>query len=121
MQRSSNDLPRTTQLLAERWATRFCEIQRHIAMGDALKFTGAGLAVVAWCTFVILAKGTMDFQASDLIVPAIVTAVAIAVAGFGFYRERLAKRELKDATARLALDFHNGPPAREAEQRSVWP
>jgi len=114
-----NDLPRTTQLLAERWATRFCEIQRRIAMGDALKFTGAGLAVAAWCTFVILAKGTTDFQARDLILPAIVTAVAIAVAGFGFYRERRAQCELKDATAKLAVELHKDPPAREAEERSV--
>jgi|ERR1044072_6079134 hypothetical protein len=118
---AQNEPPRTMQLLAERWATRFCEIQRHIAMGDALKFTGAGLAVVAWCTFVILAKGTMDFQASDLILPAIVTLVAIAVAAFGFSRERRAKRELKDATARLASELHKGPPSREAGQPSLSP
>jgi hypothetical protein len=105
---AQNEPPRTMQLLAERWATRFCEIQRHIAMGDALKFTGAGLAVVAWCTFVILAKGTMDL-------------VAIAVAAFGFSRERRAKRELKDATARLASELHKGPPSREAGQPSLSP
>ena len=61
-----DDTPRTTQLLAERWATLFSTIQRRKARGEALKFTGAFIAAGAWITFVLLAKGTTDFQASDL-------------------------------------------------------
>jgi hypothetical protein len=62
------------------------------------------------------------------------TVIAIAVAGFGFTRERRARKELKDATAGLARDLDTRPTARpgseqrpepeyrpEPEHRSVWP
>lgn len=118
----SDDPSRTAQLLAERWATRFAAIQRRISQGDALKFFGAVMAAVAWITFVLLAKGTTDFQASDLVIPGALTALAIAVAGFGFSRERRARKELRDATASLARDLDTKPTSGpEPEQRSVWP
>ena len=122
------DPSRTTQLLAERWATRFSAIQRRISQGDTLKFVGAVIAAAAWIMFVLLAKGTTDFQASDLVIPVVLTVLAIAVAGFGFSRERRARKELRDATAGLARDLDTRPTARpkpaaepEPEQRSVWP
>ena len=114
----SGDLPRTTHLLAERWATRFCDIQRRVARGEGLKFIGAALAAIAWCTFVLLAKGSVDFQASDLVVPGIVTVVAIGLAAFGFARERRAKSELREATARLAFELHKGPASRQETEQS---
>jgi hypothetical protein len=130
----TDDPSRTTQLLAERWATRFSAIQRRISQGDTLKFFGAAIAAAAWFTFVLLAKGTTDFQASDLVIPGVLTVIAIAVAGFGFTRERRARKELKDATAGLARDLDTRPTARpgseqrpepeyrpEPEHRSVWP
>jgi hypothetical protein len=121
------DPSRTTQLLAERWATRFSAIQRRISQGDTLKFVGAVIAAVAWITFVILAKGTTDFQSSDLVIPVVLTVVAGAVAGLGFSRERRARKELRDATGGLARDLDTRPTARpepapepEPEQRSEW-
>ena len=130
----SEDPSRTTQLLAERWATRFSAIQRRISQGDSLKFVGAVVAAAAWITFVLLAKGTTDFQSSDLIIPIVLTVVAVAVAGFGFSRERRARKELRDATAGLARDLDTRPTARpepagdpkpagepQPERRSVWP
>jgi hypothetical protein len=105
----SDDISRTTQLLAERWATLFSSIQRRKARGEALKFTGAFLAAGAWITFVLLAKGTTDFQTSDFLIPGIITAVAIAVGALGFQRERRATRDLLDATARLAVELDKRP------------
>jgi len=123
-----DDPSRTTQLLAERWATRFSAIQRRVSQGDTLKFVGAAIAAAAWFTFVLLAKGTTDFQASDLLIPGVLTVVALAVAGFGFSRERRARKELKEATTGLARDLDTRPTARpepeqrpEPEHRSVWP
>ena len=118
----TDDIPRTTQLLAERWATLFCTIQRLKARGEALKFTGAFLAAGAWITFVLLAKGTTDFQASDLLVPGILTAVAILVAVVGFLREKRAARELHEAIARLAQELDGRPPSPpKSEQPSLTP
>ena len=100
-----------------------CEIQRRISQGDALKFLGAGIAAAAWFTFVLLAKGTIDFQASDLLIPGVLTVVAIAIAGFGFSRERRARKELKAATTGLASDLHKRPPPEPEPEPppSVWP
>ena len=128
----SDDPSRTTQLLAERWATRFSSIQRRVSQGDALKFVGAGIVAAAWFTFVILAKGTTDFQSSDLVIPGVLTVIGIVIGGFGFSRDRRARRELKDATAGLARDLdtrptsrpeleQSEPPRTEPERRSVWP
>jgi hypothetical protein len=95
----------------------FCAIQRRKARGEALKFTGAFLAAAAWITFVLLAKGTTDFQGSDIHIPGIITAIAIAIALLGFQRERRATRELDGATARLAMELDKRPTSRfEAEQ-----
>ncbi len=86
------------------------------------------IAAGAWITFVLLTKGTTDFQSSDLVIPVVLTVIAIAVAGFGFSRERRARKELRDATTGLARDLDTRPTARpepatepEPEQRSVWP
>jgi hypothetical protein len=113
---------RTSQLLAERWAGRFCTIQRRMGFGEALMFTGAFLAATGWITFVILAKGTQDFQSSDLVIPAVLTAIAILLAGLGFSRQRRTRRDLKEATAALARELDKKPRSpSDAEQRSVWP
>ena len=115
-----DDTPRTTQLLAERWATLFSTIQRRKARGEALKFTGAFIAAGAWITFVLLAKGTTDFQASDLLIPGVLTVIAIAIAALGFVRERRANGELHEATTRLARELDRGPLSRtEAEEPSA--
>lgn len=114
-----DDTPRTTQLLAERWATLFSTIQRRKARGEALKFTGAFIAAGAWITFVLLAKGTTDFQASDLLIPGVLTVIAIAIAALGFVRERRANGELHEATTRLARELDRGPLSRtEPEEPS---
>ncbi|MFL5791495.1 MAG: hypothetical protein ACJ76A_08325 [Actinomycetota bacterium] len=118
----SDETPRTTQLLAERWATLFCTIQRRKARGEALKFTGAFLLAGAWITFVLLAKGTTDFQASDLLIPGIITAIAMGIGALGFSRERRATGELREATARLARELDARPtPLAEAEQPATKP
>jgi len=114
------DIPRTTRLLAERWATLFCSIQRRLAFGDALKFVGAFLAAVAWFTFLVLAKGTTDCQASDLVFPIIMTVSAVAIAAFGFRRQHAATRELREATDRLARELDKRPqPQADEELPSV--
>jgi hypothetical protein len=105
----SDDVPRTTRLLAERWASRFCAIQQLKSRGDTLKFFGAFLAAGAWIAFVLLAKGTTDFQASDLLAPGAATVIAILIAAIGFVRERRAARELQEATARLARELDTRP------------
>jgi hypothetical protein len=105
----SDDVPRTTRLLAERWASRFCTIQQLKSRGEALKFFGAFLAAGAWIAFVLLAKGTTDFQASDLLVPGVATVIAMLIAAIGFVRERRAARELQEATARLARELDTRP------------
>jgi hypothetical protein len=116
----SDDTPRTTQLLAERWATLFSTIQRRKARGEALKFAGAFIAAGAWITFVLLAKGTTDFQASDLLIPGVLTAIAIAIAALGFIREKRATGELREATARLARELDSRPLSRsEPEEPSA--
>ena len=119
----SDDTSRTTQLLAERWATLFCTIQRRRARGEALKFAGAFIAAGAWITFVLLAKGTTDFQASDLLIPGLLTAIAVAVGVLGFVREERANEELREATARLARELDNKPRSSrfESEQPSMHP
>ena len=118
----SDDPSRTTQLLAERWADRFSTIQRRISRGEVLKFAGAFIAAGAWFTFLILAKGTQDFQASDLVIPGVLTAIVAEVGAIGFYRENRARQELKEATVRLALELDGRLPSRpEGERPSVWP
>lgn len=116
-----DDIPRTIQLLAERWASRFCTIQQLKSRGEALKFLGAFLAAGAWIAFVLLAKGTTDFQASDLLVPGVLTAIAIAIAAIGFMREKRAARELHEATARLARELDKRPPSQPDEQTASHP
>jgi hypothetical protein len=117
-----DDPSRTSQLLAERWATRFSTIQRRMGFGEALMFTGAFIAAAGWITFVILAKGTQDFQSSDLVIPAILTAIAALLGALGFNRQRRTRRELKEATAALARELDKRPLSpSDAEQRSVWP
>jgi len=119
----SDDPSRTTQLLAERWAARFCSIQRGISRGEVLKFAGAFLAAAAWFTFLILAKGTEDFQASDLVLPSVLTAIAVVIGALGFYRENRARKELKEAAAKLAIELERQEPPSESEpeQSSNWP
>ena len=119
----SDDASRTTQLLAERWATLFCTVQRRRARGEALKFTGAFIAAGAWITFIVLAKGSTDFQASDLLIPAILTAIAVAVGVFGFVREKRANEALREATARLARELDAKPTSSrfEAQEPSMDP
>jgi hypothetical protein len=118
----SDEPSRTSRLLAERWAARFTTIQRRMGFGEALMFTGAFLAAAGWITFVILAKGTQDFQSSDLVIPAILTAIAVLLGGLGFSRQRRTRRDLKEATAALARELDKRPLApSDAEQRSMWP
>jgi hypothetical protein len=118
----SDDIPRTTQLLAERWAGRFCAIQQLKSRGEALKFFGAFLAAGAWIAFALLAKGSTDFQASDLLVPGVLTVIAILVAAIGILRERRAARELREATDRLARELDKRPTSQpEAERPPAEP
>ena len=70
-----------------------------MGFGESLMFTGAFLAAAGWITFVILAKGTQDFQSSDLVIPAILTAIAVLLGWLGFSRQRRTRRDLKEATA----------------------
>jgi hypothetical protein len=117
----SDDIPRTIQLLAERWASRFCTIQQLKSRGEALKFFGAFLAAGAWIAFVLLAKGTTDFQASDLLLPGVLTAIAVVIAGIGFMREKRAARELHEATARLARELDKSPASQSDDQTASRP
>ena len=93
-----------------------------MGFGEALMFTGAFVAAAGWITFVILARGTQDFQSTDLVIPAILTAIAGLLAGLGFVRHRRTRRELKEATAALARELDKRPlSSPDAEQKSMWP
>jgi hypothetical protein len=93
-----------------------------MGFGEALMFTGAFIAAAGWISFVILAKGTQDFQSSDLVIPVILTAIAVLLGALGFARQRRTRRELKEATAALARELDKRPLSpSDVEQRSVWP
>jgi len=73
-------------------------------------------------TFELAPKGTQDFQPSDLVIPAILTAIAVLLGWLGFSRQRRTRRDLKEATAALARELDKRPLApSDAEQRSMWP
>jgi hypothetical protein len=93
-----------------------------MGFAEGLMFSGAFVAAAGWITFVILAKGTQDFQSSDLVIPAILTAIAVLLGALGFNRQRRTRRELKEATAALARELDKRPLSpSDAEQRSMWP